>query len=142
MIRVPKPAEADALAEIHATAFSEPWQAGAIGALMAASGAITLVEDGCGFILARALADEAEILTLAVRPEARGRGVGRSLVEAAITAAKAARARAMFLEVAADNEPALALYTAAEFEQVGRRNGYYRRPGGPAMDALVFRRGL
>ncbi|MFX8246689.1 hypothetical protein ABTL56_19205, partial [Acinetobacter baumannii] len=57
-------------------------------------------------------------------------------------AAGDAGAEGLFLEVAADNEPAIALYRSAAFVPVGRRAGYYRRPGGAAMDALVLRRAL
>ncbi len=75
------------------------------------------------------IAGEAEVLTLAVRPAARRRGIGRALVEAAATLAEASAA-AMFLEVAADNPGAVALYAQTGFEIVGRRPGYYGRAGG------------
>jgi ribosomal-protein-alanine N-acetyltransferase len=93
-----------------------------------------------GFILARTLAGEAEILTLAVAPLARRRGLAKRLVEAAIVQSLAAGADSLFLEVAADNAPAIALYVGAGFETVGRRRGYYASPGGgAAQDALVMR---
>jgi ribosomal-protein-alanine N-acetyltransferase len=53
-----------------------------------------------------------------------------------------ARAEAMFLEVAADNPGAIALYAVAGFEAVGRRAGYYGRLAGGSVDAIVMRRGL
>ncbi|HZC15639.1 MAG TPA: GNAT family N-acetyltransferase, partial [Caulobacteraceae bacterium] len=71
----------------------------------------------------------------------RRAGVGRTLVEAAAVIAAAAGARALFLEVASDNDAALALYRSAGFARAGQRPGYYRRGAG-AVDALVLRRDL
>jgi ribosomal-protein-alanine N-acetyltransferase len=76
-------------------------------------------------ILIRVAADEAEILTLAVAPEARRTGLGRALLDAACEAARAAGAVRLFLEVSATNQAARALYDAAGFQQIGRRRRYY-----------------
>ena len=134
------------LAQLHAQAFDRPWNAGEFRALLEQRGVGALAveedEDLLGFILVRTVAGEAEILTLAVAPQARRRGVGAALVEAAAGAAQALGAEAMFLEVAADNAAALALYRRAAFAVAGRRPGYYARAGGPAMDAVVMRRPL
>jgi ribosomal-protein-alanine N-acetyltransferase len=138
-------ADGAALAEAHAAAFDEPWSADDIlrfaedrgGFALAAEDAGALV----GFILCRLIAGEAEVLTLAVRPAARRRGIGRALLEAAAALAQASAAT-MFLAVAADNPGAVALYAAAGFETVGRRAGYYGRAGGGSVDALVMRRAL
>jgi [ribosomal protein S18]-alanine N-acetyltransferase len=137
--------EADALAAVHATAFGQGWSAAEIAALVDGPGGFALlVEDEVplGFILCRALAGEAEILTLAVVPAARRRGLGRALVEAAAGAAALAGAEALFLEVAEDNPAALDLYRGARFAVVGARRGYYAREGGTAADAVVMRREL
>ena len=85
---------------------------------------------------------EAEILTLAVAPWARRRGVGAALVEAVAIEAVARGAGALFLEVAADNDAAVGIYLKTGFEQAGLRRAYYARASGPAMDALVLRRRL
>ena len=137
--------DAEALADVHAKAFDAAWTAPDIARLMMIMGGFALIAetDGIvGFILARAIAGEAEILTLAVDPIGRRAGVGRALVEAAAVQARAGGADCLFLEVAADNEPALALYNSAGFEQAGSRRAYYRREGSPAGDALVLRRAL
>jgi len=63
-------------------------------------------------------------------------------VRTALAAAAAGGAKAVFLEVAADNAAALALYQEAGFETVGVRRGYYPRPGGGAADALNLRLAL
>ena len=91
-----------------------------------------------GFVLARAVAGEGEILTLAVHPTVRRRGVALALVHAAAGLAQAMGAESLWLEVAQDNAAALALYAAAGFEEVGRRSGYYPRAEG-AVDALSLR---
>jgi ribosomal-protein-alanine N-acetyltransferase len=141
LIRRVAAGQVDGLARLHAEAFADPWSEPALAALIGASGAFALFDDD-GFVLVRALAGEAEILTLAVRPAARRRGLGRRLVQAAASDAREAGAQSLFLEVAADNAAALALYTDCGFEPVGRRNAYYRRKDARAMDALVLRKTL
>ncbi len=127
------PAHAAALAAIHAAAFppGERWGAAAMAELLALPGVFGFIDPGGGCILARRAGGEAEILTLAVAPAARRRGAGRALLDRV-----AASPEPLFLEVAAGNAPALALYAAAGFGEVGRRRGYY----GPGRDALVLRR--
>lgn len=125
------------LADVHAEAFPAPWDAAALEALLDQDGVFAL-EDPDGFILLRAVADEAEILTLAVRPAARRRGLGARLVSEGGTAAAARGATRLFLEVADDNAAALALYARAGFVGAGRRPGYYARPDGGRQDALIL----
>ena len=125
------------LAALHAEAFDAPWSAEAFADLLGQAG-VVLEGENDGFILIRAVADEAEILTLAVRPPARRQGLGGRLVEAASGRATALGATRMFLEVAEDNVPARGLYRALGFEAAGRRPRYYPRPGGPAVDALIL----
>ncbi len=136
---------ADRLAVLHAASFERPWPAADFRALLAAPGVAALgVEEGGllrGFILLRAVAGEAEVLTLAVDPAARRRGLGRALVESAAGALPAVET--LFLEVAADNAAALALYRSAGFEAAGLRRGYYDRgPDAPRVDAHLLRRAL
>ena len=139
-------ADAAALARAHARSFDSPWSAADLAALLESPGVFALAAlsggEIRGFILARAIAGEAEILTLAVDPPQRRQGIARALLEAAIAAAENAGAEAVFLEVAADNPAAIALYGAVGFTQAGRRRGYYARPGGDAIDALVLRRAI
>ncbi len=125
------------LADLHAGAFSAPWDAAAFEALLGQAGVVA-IEAREGFILLRAVADEAEILTLAVDPVARRQGLGARLVQQGATAAAALGATRLFLEVADDNLPALALYTRAGFTEAGRRPGYYARPDGGRQDALIL----
>lgn len=134
-------AEASRLAALYAAAFSDDgrgWTSDEIAALVP-PGLALVAEDG--FALISVAGDEAELLTLAVAPEARRKGRGRALTEAAMGAARASGAAEMFLEVAADNTAARALYEALGFGQVGARKGYYRRADG-RMDAMILRRTL
>ena len=134
--------EAQALAQIHAAAFDHAWSAAEIAQLLDGPGGFALLietEAPLAFILCRAVAGEAEILTLAVDPAARRRGLARALVEAAAGAARMAGADVMFLEVAHDNLPALGLYEAAGFERAGLRRGYYDRGVAGSADAVVMR---
>ena len=132
------PEAADGLAALHAAAFADPWDAAALRDLMSQTGGFALGCEGEGFILCRVVADEAEILTLATAPAARGQGLGRRLVEAAAELAARQGATRLFLEVAEDNVAARALYDRSGFVEVGRRRGYYARPGGASVDALVL----
>jgi len=134
--------EAQALAQIHAAAFDHAWSAAEIAQLLDGPGGFALLvenEAPLAFILCRAIAGEAEILTLAVDPAARRRGLARALVEAAAGAAHMAGADVMFLEVAHDNLPALGLYEATGFERAGLRRGYYDRGAAGTADAVVMR---
>ncbi len=133
-------ADAAEAARLHAAAFppAESWGADAIALMLGLPGAFGLLQPGLGFILARVAADEAEVLTIAVAPEARRQGLGGRLLAAAMAGAVARGAASMFLEVADRNAPARALYEAAGFTGVGLRKRYY--PDG--ADALVLRREL
>lgn len=136
-LEVATPAYAPALAAIHGAAFpiGERWGVDAIALQLGLFGAFGFVSGRGGFILARSVADEAEILTLAVDPAARRGGIGRALMTRAMRTAGLRGASAMFLEVAEVNAPARALYAACGFAEVGRRARYYA--GG--VDALVLR---
>lgn len=135
-IRVAEPEDAARLAALHAPSFHSPWDAAAFADLLDQAGVFALATDE-GFILCRVILDEAEILTLAVRPEVRGRGLGGRLTAAAIAMAHAAGAERLFLEVAEDNTAALALYARAGFVQTGRRKAYYETAQG-RRDALIL----
>jgi len=133
-------AHAAAMAAIHAECFPPVarWGAEAMELQLALLRAFGFIDAGGGFVLARVAADEAEILTLAVAPAARRRGLARALLRRAANEAAAAGATSLFLEVADDNAAARALYAAEGFTEVGRRRRYY--PGGG--DALVLRRAI
>lgn len=127
------------LAVLHAAAFARPWDEAAFKDLLAGSGVFAFIAPS-GFVLVRAAANEAEILTLAVNPSARGRGLGRALMQAAAARAAKLGAENLFLEVGTDNLVALALYNGLGFTRVGARRGYYE--SGSQGDALVLKAAL
>lgn len=145
-VRVAAQRDAQALAALHARAFDHPWLVTAIADLLAGEDVIGLMaEDSTGplgFVLARVVAGEAEILTIAVDPNHRRSGLGRSLLAAASDRATRQGGEALFLEVSVANQAALALYEKAGFVRVGLRRGYYRGADGRSVDALVLRRNL
>jgi ribosomal-protein-alanine N-acetyltransferase len=96
----------------------------------------------CGFILSRCATDEAEILSVAVAPNYRGKGVGRDLLNLHLRRLAGMGVRALFLEVDENNSPAIRLYRRAGFHEVGRRPNYYPAPGGKPATALVLRRDI
>lgn len=103
--------------------------------------------DGDGRLLGYAgldlAGDVADVMTVAVDPRARGRGLGATLLEGLHARARDAGARSVMLEVRADNTSALGLYRTRGYEVVRTRVGYYRDPaGGPAQDALIMRKEL
>ena len=112
------------LAALHAASFPDAWSAASIRDLLTGPGVFAFVRKE-GFILARAAGGEAEILTLAVAPDARRHGIGRTLVQQAATHAQGLGADALFLEVAKDNEAARKLYAGLGFMSVGQRKAYY-----------------
>lgn len=136
----------DRAARLHRDAFApmgeRPWTRQDMAELLAtpAGGGLILQVDGedAGVVLWRTIADEAELLTLAVGAEHRRRGVGRALLNQVIVRSHRQGARQLFLEVGVDNPGARLLYAQAGFIEVGRRVAYYRRPKGFA-DALVLR---
>jgi [ribosomal protein S18]-alanine N-acetyltransferase len=131
------------MASLHALCFTtpRPWTAPEIAAFQSEPLCFTLMESE-SFLIGRAVAGEAELLTLAVAPQARRRGLGVKLVQRFLYQARLRSAEIAFLEVAATNAPALALYTAAGFTQTGQRPGYYRIPGQAPTDAIIMSRSL
>lgn len=130
-------AHVPALASIHGAAFppGDVWGENAISLQLALPGAFGLIDERGGMLLGRVAADEAEIMTLAVAPEARRQGIATSLLRAATAKVAALGGTAMFLEVSVANEPARAVYCRFGFEEVGRRRRYYA----DETDALVLR---
>lgn len=130
------------MAALYAAAFPEGrnWSADEMAGLIAAPGGFAVSAEQ-GFALGRAIAGEAELITIAVAPEARRQGTGHALLAAFEAKALARGTETAFLEVAADNIPALALYRAAGWTETGRRAGYYARAAG-AVDAITMAKGL
>jgi ribosomal-protein-alanine N-acetyltransferase len=128
--------DAALLAKLHATSFEDSWSAVFFEAMLNQMG-VTALATSHGFILMRCIAGEGEVLTVAVEPTQRGQGLGYRLVESGLVLALAHAVTRCFLEVAADNAPAIAIYKKAGFTQIGERKNYYHR-GDAKIDALLM----
>lgn len=135
VIRPATQADLPMLAHVHGLCFPhDPWD---VDRLDTPGGRIWCDAACRGFVLIRAVADEGEVISVAVSPEHQGQGLGRQLLGHAITDLVPAGVTTLFLDVAVDNPSALALYRHLGFTEVGRRKGYYPRKG-QAVDALAF----
>ena len=139
-------ADLDAVMEIMGAAFEptygEAWtRSQCAGILPMAGVALRLAsrDDGAiaGFALMRVIADEAELLLIAVDPAARQSGVGTALVDDFVARAGDGGARRLHLEVR-DGNQAIGIYERAGFALVGRRRDYYRGTDGHKRDALTL----
>jgi ribosomal-protein-alanine N-acetyltransferase len=140
--------DAPAMADIHERSFHRPWSAEDISAMLADNHVVQgiVARRGArekaridGFLLVRSAGGEAEILTVAVDPSSRRRGVGRKLVEEAARRAYRDRVGSLFLEVDEGNRAAVSLYRSLGFEIVGQRSRYYDKGNSPPGNALVMR---
>lgn len=131
------------LAQLHARGMTtaRPWGEAEMAELLAQTG-VHATADPDAMSIGRTIAGEAELLTLVTRPEARRQGHARRHLAAFEAAALARDARAAFLEVAANNQPAINLYLAAGYQKIGHRRGYYRQESSPPVDAIVMKKVL
>jgi ribosomal-protein-alanine N-acetyltransferase len=137
-----RPADAGAIAAVHGVSFKRGWGEDEIHRLLiernVVAHRVTSGRNLIGFILSRHAASEAEILSVAIAPKWRGRGLARPLLNLHLRRLAGFGIRAVFLDVDKSNIPARALYKRAGFHEVGQRQGYYA--GGAT--ALVLRRDL
>lgn len=143
-------ADAEGAAELHGHAFAHAWSGDEFTSLLSQPGVFGYVArrtaspsaPPAGIVLARLAADEAEILTIVVDRAARGKGVGRMLMDQVLQRLHSERAQSLFLEVEEGNRAALSLYRRLRFEEVGRRPAYYAGANGERTSALVLKRTL
>lgn len=123
------------LACLHGACFvrPRPWSAVEFAGLLDGPHVFLLTRPKA-FLLGRVIADEAELLTLAVAPAARRQGIARALMDEFAATSRARGAARAFLEVAADNAPAQALYRGGGWRDAGRRRAYYA----PDLDGVVM----
>lgn len=132
-----------AVLEIEHRSFAQPWSRAFFEKELATPFArltVAVVDEGgplpapVGYSCRWRVSDEVHLLNVAVHPDRRGLGHGRTLVEGVIVEAHAAAARAVFLEVRSGNLIARRLYRHLGFRDLGVRRGYY----GPGQDAVVM----
>lgn len=132
------------ISELHGRLFAEVWDEPSVRSLLDHPASTAFVAfDGqsksvVGFVLGQLAADEAEVLSIGVAPDWQRLGLGRRLVDGLARAVKRAEGNRLYLEVAADNSAALALYRGCGFKETGKRKAYYKRNDGKAVDAVTF----
>lgn len=121
--------------------FGEAWTRSQCAGILPMSGVdLTIAEDArgpAGFSLVRCVADEAELLLIAVDPASQRSGIGQSLLDDFIATVRRWGATKLHLEVR-DGNSAVAMYEAAGFIPAGRRRNYYRGFDGRAYDAVTL----
>lgn len=121
--------------------FGEAWTKSQCAGILPMKGVSLTIADTehgpVGFSLVRAVADEAELLLLAVDPVEQGQGIGQLLLDDFISTTREAGSSRLHLEVR-DGNPAMKLYTRAGFVAAGRRRSYYHGPGGDAYYAVTL----
>ena len=138
--------DAPRLAQLHGASFHRGWGEGEFEAMLSERN--TLVQGlrqgrkVIGFAVSRMAADEAEILSIAIDANSRGRGLSRNLLLTHLGHLAGRGIRTIFLEVEENNAPARKLYERVGFGVVGRRERYYKQPGGEDLNALLMRRDL
>ena len=91
-----------------------------------------------GFVVFSCVLDEAEIVTLGVKPESQGQNVAKNLLKFSFDVLKQSGSTVVFLEVNENNVRAFNLYNSMGFSQIGRRLGYYANPNGEKENALTM----
>lgn len=138
-----------ALEDVHMSAFHQGWTADDFRGLLSEPTVFgyQVRPEGepnklIGFVLARLVIDEAEILTIAVDSASRKLGAGYGLMDAVLRHLHHERAVSLFLEVDKSNVAAQALYSRFGFAKVGDRPSYYKNTDGTYASALILRRAL
>jgi ribosomal-protein-alanine N-acetyltransferase len=138
--------DAPALAQLHGTAFHRGWGEGEFESMLTERNTLVhrlrMRRKTIGFAVSRMAANEAEILSIAIAASHRGRGLSHNLLLTHLGHLAGRGVHTVFLEVEENNQPARRLYERAGFAIIGRRERYYRQPGGEQLDALLMRRDL
>lgn len=123
--------------------FGEAWTRSQLSGILPMAGVFLILavdrnrESVVGFSLFRTVADESELLLIAVLPDEQRRGVGTLLLEDFLGRAREERLRRVHLEVR-DGNAAIGMYRAAGFSPVGRRRNYYHAASGKRYDAITL----
>lgn len=147
-VELAEPEDASALAKIHADSFYRGWSEDELRTYINQPQThptyIVCDKDRqiSGFMILRLVADESELLTIAVAKRWRGKGVGEALLRAGLDDIIKSPAKSMFLEVEEGNEPAVRLYRRFGFESLNRREAYYDHGTHTRAAALVMRYNL
>lgn len=140
-VRPAVPADLPSLVALEAACFAaEAWSESQVREELTGGRTVLALDTEsalAGYASVSVVAEDAELLRIAVDPGQRRAGFGRSLLDAALDAAQHRGAARMLLEVDAENVAAIGLYESRGFATLARRRGYYR-----GRDALVMERQL
>tara|TARA_Y100001970_G_scaffold294364_1_gene451607 strand:- start:26207 stop:26677 length:471 start_codon:yes stop_codon:yes gene_type:complete len=132
--------------EVHSTCFDSPWSLDLLKTIYNSprSFGIGVWEQKSllAYTILRGVEDESEILSIGVMKDRRREGLAKKVLRSSLSNAQERGFNEIFLEVAEDNYPARNLYNYFGFEQVGKRDDYYRRIEGPDIDALTLKLSL
>ncbi len=138
--------DAPKLSQLHRASFHRGWGEGEFEQMLRERNTLVhrlmLGRKFIGFAVSRMAADEAEILSIAVAASHRGRGLSRDLLLTHLGHLAGRGVRTVFLEVEENNLAARRLYERMGFSGAGRRERYYKQPGGEQLNALLMRRDL
>ena len=140
------PRDAARLAQLHGASFHRGWGEAEFETMLSERNTLVhRLRQGrkiIGFAVSRLAADEAEILSIAVAADQRGRGLSHNLLLTHLGHLAGRGVRTIFLEVEENNQPARRLYERAGFAVIGRRERYYQEANGQQLNALLMRRDL
>ena len=129
------------VADLEKVCFADPWSVNSIASELSNPLSLWLVaiENAAvvGYVGSQTVMGETDMMNVAVHPDYRRRGIGKTLIESLIVVLKERNSRSLTLEVRASNVPAITLYTDLGFTETGRRRNYYRNP---KEDALILRK--
>jgi [ribosomal protein S18]-alanine N-acetyltransferase len=138
--------DAPRLAQLHGASFHRGWGEGEFESMLSERNTLVhrlrLGRKVVGFAVSRMAADEAEILSIAVAPSHRGRGLSGNLLLTHLGHLAGRGVRTVFLEVEENNHAARRLYDRTGFAVIGRRERYYREQNGQQLNAVLMRRDL
>ena len=133
----------DAVVAIEKDVYPFPWSHRVFAATLAEGHECWVAYDASdtvvGYFVLMQVVDEAHLLTIAVRADLQGRGIGRSLLEHTIETAKSIPVESILLEVRPSNMRAVDLYERYGFKEIGRRKNYYEAANGKREEAIVMR---
>ena len=141
-IRRARPDDATAIAEMEQNIFGDPWGKKDIFSYICSDTGMcfSALEGGevIAYIIGRKIPPEGEIYRIAVREDKRQRGIGYRLLSYALKTERGSGVETVFLEVRSRNLPAIALYKAYGFNEMGIRKNYYQNPSDDAVVMAVF----
>ena len=128
---------------IEAQQHSVPWSAASFADALNQGWHCRVLKDTCdqvlGYCISMTAGDDEELLTLTVRPDSTGQGLGKQLMQELLHQARQRGASNLFLEVRESNQIAIHLYEQMGFKMTGMRKNYYPVPANPVLKSLAGR---